>query len=136
MSKLIYIVFLLVFIGSGCSKSIDIANQNLDIENATSSEYVIDFDDRLANVNFSETGNITDWDVATETYVDDWKLTYEYPGSAANVVNLILDDESVCVVANEEYTCVEILTKEFNGKRLYVQGVSDGDNVSVKRITF
>jgi len=101
-----------------------------------SSGDTVEVDDRLKDVNFSETGNITDWDEVVESYVDDWTLTYEKPGEPAIAVDLILDDDSVCVVANEEYVCGEILDKEFNGKRLHVQGVQDGDIVSVKRITF
>jgi HSP20 family molecular chaperone IbpA len=143
MKKLLCIAVAIVLIGAGCSnRSLEFDRAQLDHVRSsdepmvTSSGELVEVDERLKNVNFSETGNITDWDEVTETYVDDWTLTYELPGVPAGSVDLVFDDDSVCVVANEEYDCREILDKEFNGKRLHVQGVEDDTKVSVKRITF
>ncbi|MDF1497112.1 MAG: hypothetical protein P1P90_03550 [Patescibacteria group bacterium] len=135
MKKLSFLLIAIFLFGFGCNKIKSQETESVGSDKGKS-DYVMVVDEKLSNVNFSEMGNITNWDVSTGKYVDDWALTYEKPGSPAVRVDLILDDKSVCVVANEEYDCREVLTNEFNGKRLYVQGVRDGDVVTVKRITF
>jgi hypothetical protein len=136
MKKLLFIAMILN-LAAGCSNPSSKFNvPNSNEEMVTSSSFAVEVDERLKDVNFSETGNITDWDEMTESYVDDWVLTYELLGAPAAAVDLSFDDDSVCVVGNEEYDCTKILNKEFNGKRLHVQGVQDGDTVIVKRITF
>jgi hypothetical protein len=137
MKKIFYIILSLIVIGGACNNKSAVENetQTDDISKITD-DYAVETDARLTDINFSETGNITNWDSENEVYTDLWVLTYEQPGAPALFVSLILGDESICVVNNEEYDCRVILDKEFNGKRLHVQGLRDGDSVSVKRITF
>jgi len=77
-------------------------------------------------INFSETGNIINWDSASGTHTDTWKLVYEKPGAPALEVDLIFEDESLSAELDDED----------NGRRAHVQGIREGGCVTVKKITF
>jgi len=77
-----------------------------------------------SEVNFSETGNIINWDSKTEAHTEKWHLLYEKPGAPAIKVNLIFDGES----------SYEKLSDEDNGRRAHVEGIKKGDDVKVVKL--
>jgi len=78
-----------------------------------------------AEINFSETGNIVNWDSASGTHTATWQLVYEKPGAPALKVNLIFEDKSLCAELDDED----------NGRRAHVEGIRQGEDVTVKKLT-
>lgn len=83
-------------------------------------------------VNFSESGNILNWDAQTESFTDEWTFLYEKPGDPALSVNLVFDGNSVCAVDKGEGPCDQ--TKLNNGDRVELWGNKVGDQVTVVRL--
>lgn len=135
MKRLILIVILGTF-AAGCSQPADIASSTPLPNETASSSYDVVVEDSLSDIDFSETGNISCWNEVTEECGDSWKLIYDQLGQPAATVELVIDEESVCVIGNDEYDCREVLNKDFNGDRLHLQGMKDDNIVYVKRITF
>jgi hypothetical protein len=76
-------------------------------------------------INFTETGNILNWDSQTESYTEDWTLLYEKPGNPAISVKLVFDENSLC----DGEVCDT--SKLNNGDRAKVEGNRSGDEVTV-----
>lgn len=83
-------------------------------------------------VNFSETGNILNWDSQTESYTDEWTLLYEKPGNPAIPVKLKFDKNSLCNLGEEEEPCDK--SKLNNGDRAKVEGNKIDDTVTVIKL--
>jgi len=80
-------------------------------------------------VNFSEEGNILNWDSQTESYTQDWTLLYEKPTNPALSVMLIFNESSVCDLGQGEGICDKSLLN--NGDRAKVDGFNSNRQVTV-----
>lgn len=80
-------------------------------------------------VNFTETGNILNWDSQTESYIEDWTLLYEKSGNPAISVKLVFDENSFC---GEEVCDTSKLN---NGDRAKVEGNRSGGEVIIVKLT-
>lgn len=80
-------------------------------------------------INFVQEGNILNWDAASETYTENWRLLYEAPGNPALSVDLIFDENSLCDLGQGEEVCV--LQKLTNGERARIEGSREGAQVLV-----
>ncbi len=80
-------------------------------------------------VNFTETGNVLNWDSQTESYTEDWTLLYEKPGNPAISVKLVFDENSLC----DGEVCDT--SKLNNGDRVKVEGNRSGGEVTVISLT-
>jgi hypothetical protein len=79
-----------------------------------------------ATINFSQSGNVLNWDSRTESYTEDWTLLYEEPGNPALSVKLVFDENSRCDVGEGEE--VYDRSKLNNGDRAKIEGnKSDGE---------
>ncbi|MBD3281185.1 hypothetical protein GF391_00375 [Candidatus Uhrbacteria bacterium] len=136
MKQLLFIALVIVTLASGCSNPSSQFQVPSSDEMMVSSSYDVAVEEELKEVNFSKTGNIVSWDETTEEFTDNWRLIYDEPGMAAMTVELVFDDESRCPVGSEEFLCKDVLNKDFNGERVHMQGIRDGDVVYVKLITF
>lgn len=83
-------------------------------------------------INFSEVGNILNWDVQTESYTDDWTLLYEKPGNPAISVKLNFNENSVCDIGEGDELCDK--NKFSNGDRAKVEGNRTNDTVTVIKL--
>lgn len=83
-------------------------------------------------INFSQAGNILNWDSQTETYADEWTLLHEKPGNPALSVNLIFNENSICDVGQGEKVCNK--GELNNGDRVELEGNRVGDTVTVIRL--
>lgn len=83
-------------------------------------------------VNFSEAGNILNWDPETESYTEDWTLLYEKPGAPALSVKLVFNENSVCVLGKGEWPCDQADLS--NGDRVELQGNRVGGEVTIIRL--
>lgn len=80
-------------------------------------------------VNFSEEGNILNWDSQTESYTQDWTLLYEKPTNPALSVKLIFNESSMCDLGQGEGICDKSLLN--NGDRAKVDGFNSNRQVIV-----
>ena len=81
-------------------------------------------------VNFSEEGNILNWDSQTESYTENWTLLYEKPSNPALSVKLIFNENSMCDLGEgEEGICDKSLLN--NGDRAKVDGFRSNSQVIV-----
>jgi hypothetical protein len=79
--------------------------------------------------NFTETGNILNWDSRTESYTEDWTLLYEKPGNPAISVKLVFNEASLCDLGEGAKVCNK---SEFNnGDRAKVEGNRNNGEVIV-----
>lgn len=145
MKQLLFLALIIVVLAAGCNTSDNVVphqpysagdQRGSNAEQTTSSSYNVGVDDELNEVNFSKSGNIVSWDEAVEEFTDNWRFIYEAPGEPAKSAEMVLDDESFCIVGEEKFDCRDLLNKDFNGERVHLQGVLDGDMVYVKRISF
>lgn len=83
-------------------------------------------------INFSEVGNILNWDVQTESYTDDWTLLYEKPGNPAISVNLNFNENSLCDIGEGDELCDK--NKFSNGDRAKVEGNRVNNKVTVIKL--
>ncbi len=134
MYRLLIITIFFGLVAAGCNPS----NERLTDNNVEPAPPVNipKPDSSLEDVNFSKSGNIKNWDEASESFTDNWTFVYEAPGEPAKSAEMVLDSESFCIVGEEKFDCRDLLNKDFNGERVHLQGVLDGDMVYVKRITF
>ncbi len=84
------------------------------------------------SVNFTQSGNILDWDVATESHTGNWQLLYEKSGNPALSVNLVFDQSSQCDLAWGYQVCQP--SNLINGEMAKVEGNRVGDKVTVIRL--
>ena len=81
-------------------------------------------------VNFSEEGNILNWDSQTESYTENWTLLYEKPSNPALSVKLIFNENSICDLGEgEEGICDKSLLN--NGDRAKVDGLYNNREIIV-----
>ena len=83
-------------------------------------------------VNFSEEGNILNWDSQTESYTQDWTLLYEKPTNPALSVKLIFNENSICDLGEGEGICDKSLLN--NGDRAKVDGFNSNRQVIVIKL--
>ncbi len=84
-------------------------------------------------INFTETGNMVNWDSATETYTDTWRLLYDKPGNLAIHPELVFNGKSMCSIDGVQENCLEAINakKITNGARVKVEGNISGGKVTV-----
>lgn len=88
---------------------------------------------KTLEINFTETGNILNWDSQTESYTEDWTLLYEKPGNPAISVKLVFNEASLCDLGEGEKVCDK---SEFNnGDRAKVEGNRNNGEVTVINLT-
>jgi len=83
-------------------------------------------------VNFSEAGNILNWDSRTESYTDEWTLLYEKPGAPALSVELNFNEDSVCDLGTGDEPCDQGQLN--NGDRANIEGHRTDGEVAVIRL--
>jgi hypothetical protein len=83
-------------------------------------------------VNFTETGNILNWDSQTESYTEDWTLLYEKPGNPAISVKLLFNEASLCNLGEGEKVCDK--SELSNGDRAKVEGSRSNNKVVVIKL--
>lgn len=88
-------------------------------------------------VNYTRTGVALNWDSATESYTDNWKLLYDEMGSPAANRELIFSGASVCVIDGANVGCNQAITenKLTNGATVKVEGNEAGGKVTVVKLT-
>jgi hypothetical protein len=84
-------------------------------------------------INFTETGNILNWNAQTESYMEEWTLLYEKPGNPAISVKLVFNDDSLCDLGEGESVCDK--AKLSNGDRAKVEGNMKNGEVTVVNLT-
>lgn len=84
---------------------------------------------KTLEINFSETGNLLNWDSQTETYTENWTLLYEKPGNPAISVDLVFNEASFCDLGEEKKLCDK--SKLNNGDRAQVEGNKNNKEVMV-----
>lgn len=84
---------------------------------------------KTPEINFTETGNLLNWDSQTESYIDDWTLLYEKPGNPAISVKLVFNDGSLCDFGEGIKVCDK--SKLNNGDRAMVEGSRNNGEVTV-----
>jgi len=88
---------------------------------------------KILKVNFTETGNILNWDSQTESYLEDWILLYEKPGNPAISVNLVFNEASFCDLSEGRKVCDK--SKLNNGDRAKIEGNKNNGEVTVINLT-
>lgn len=83
-------------------------------------------------INFTETGNILNWDSQTESYTENWTLLYEKPGNPAISVKLVFDKNSICELGEGEKVCDK--SELNNGDRAKVEGNKSNNEVVVIKL--
>ena len=83
-------------------------------------------------INFSEAGNILNWDSQTESYTDEWTLLYEKPSNPAIAVKLKFDENSICNTGAGDELCDK--NKLNNGDMAQVKGNRIDDTVIVIKL--
>lgn len=83
-------------------------------------------------VNFSQAGNILNWDSQTESYTDEWTFLYEKPGNPAISLKLVFSQSSLCNIGEGEKVCDK--GELNNGDRVELEGSRVGDKVTVIKL--
>jgi hypothetical protein len=78
---------------------------------------------------FSQTGNITNFDAASGRPVNFWTLLYEKPGAPALNTKLVFTSSSRCDLGDGSQSCEE--SSLVNGLRVSVSGITDQNQVIV-----
>jgi len=84
-------------------------------------------------INFTETGNILNWDSRSESYTENWTLLYEKPGNPAISVKLVFNEASFCDLGEGRQICDK--NKLNNGDRAKVEGNRNNEEVVVINLT-
>ncbi|MFH1566122.1 MAG: hypothetical protein ABIB98_02920 [bacterium] len=88
---------------------------------------------KTLEINFTETGEIINWDSRTESYTENWTLLYAKPGNPAISVKLIFNETSLCDLGEGGKVCDE--SKFNNGDRARVEGNKNNGEVTVITLT-
>jgi hypothetical protein len=80
------------------------------------------------NINFSRTGNLVMNNPGLES--DAWYLSYENPGSPANVAKLSFDSKSSC--RNQSNSCLDLIV----GEKVSIKGIEDDGVILVREMEF
>lgn len=88
---------------------------------------------KTPEINFTETGELLNWDSRTESYLDEWTLLYAKPGNPAISVRLIFNEESLCDFGEGMKVCDK--SKFNNGDRVMVKGSRKNDEITVINLT-
>lgn len=83
-------------------------------------------------VNFSKTGNILNWDAASESETDIWRFLWDEPGALALTVDLEFNQQSQCHLGLGYQVCDQL--KLVNGERVNLEGNREGDKVTVIKL--
>jgi hypothetical protein len=82
--------------------------------------------------NFNQSGVTLDWDVATESHTNNWRLLWDEPGSLALTVNLEFNQQSQCDLGQGYQVCDQ--SKLVNGEMAQMEGNRVGDKVMVIKL--
>jgi hypothetical protein len=86
--------------------------------------------------NFTETGEIINWDGRSESYTNNWHLNYSKPGYNVIAVDLQFNSDSLCNFGFGYESCLERMPQnENNGQRFKVEGYKNENKVTVKKLT-
>lgn len=130
MKKIIFLLAgILVIVGIFVYKlifSLPIKNLNLSkaVPEATPTVTLAPIS-QIPSINFSQTGNLVNFDSATQKETAYWSLLYEQPGSSGLKVKLVFDEGSFC----NDKPCNEVELS--NGERVKVEGIIAGEIVKV-----
>ena len=88
---------------------------------------------QILPINFTETGNLVNYDSQTESNVSDWTLLYEKPGNPAISAKLAFSEASLCDLGEGPVSCDK--SKLTNGDRAKVEGNNNNGVVTVIKLT-
>jgi len=121
-------------LGQGSAQSIvnkqefiEVSKETVNVELESSPEQ-----ESPLQVNFSETGNIINWDSSTESFVEDWVFIYDKPGTLVLNVKLVFNQNSVCDMGKGKELCDQ--SQFNNGDTVSVEGLQDEGGVTVMKL--
>jgi len=94
-------------------------------------------EDETLEINYTQTGVALNWDSATESYTDTWRLLYDEAGNPAANKELVFNDSSICVIDGAKLGCTQAIAdkKLTNGATVKIEGNSTGNKVTVVKLT-
>ena len=80
-------------------------------------------------INFTETGYISNWNSQTESSTKNWALLYEKPGNPVISIELVFNEASLCDLGKGEKVCDK--SKFTNDDRTKIEGNKNEGKVTV-----